>query len=117
MWQMCFGCCGVSYSASAVLFRRLDSTRTLTFSMQTLLLIQNDELAVLMGLLQDVLALLDVAVVIFQAEEGGHQCHVGLNGITKRQQHTFPVNSSQAVFAPEGRMTLKSNSKIGCNIS
>lgn len=40
--------------------------------MQTLLLIENDELAVLVGLLQDVLALLDVAVVIFQAEEGGH---------------------------------------------
>lgn len=57
--------------------------------MQTLLLIQNDELAVLMGLLQDVLALLDVAVVIFQAEEGGHQCHIGLNGIAKRQHHAF----------------------------
>lgn len=58
--------------------------------MQPLLLIQNDELAVLMGLLQDVLALLDVAVVIFQAEEGGHQGHIGLNGITEHQHHTFP---------------------------
>lgn len=43
-----------------------------TFSMQPLLLIQNDELAVLVGLLQHVLALLDVAVVVFQAEEGRH---------------------------------------------
>lgn len=58
--------------------------------MQPLLLIQNDELAVLVGLLQHVLALLDVAVVVFQAEEGRHQCHIGLNGITKCQHHTFP---------------------------
>lgn len=48
--------------------------------MQTLLLVQDDELAVLVGLLQDVLALLDVAVVVFQAEEGGHQRHIGLKG-------------------------------------
>lgn len=48
--------------------------------MQTLLLVENNELAVLMGLLQDVLALLDVAVVVFQTKEGGHQGHIGLNG-------------------------------------
>lgn len=65
--------------------------RTFTFSMQALLLIQNDELAVLVGLLQDVLALLDVAVVVFQAEEGGHQRHIGLHGIRTRQhRRTFP---------------------------
>lgn len=58
--------------------------------MQPLLLIQNDELAVLVCLLQDVLALLNVAVVIFQAEQGRHQCHIGLNGITKCQHNTFP---------------------------
>lgn len=53
--------------------------------MQTLLLIQNDELAVLVGLLQDVLALLDVAVVVFQAEERGNQRHIGLKGIRQGQ--------------------------------
>lgn len=46
--------------------------------MQTFLLIENNELAVLVGFLQDVLALLDVAVVVFQTEEGRHQGHVGL---------------------------------------
>lgn len=50
----------------------------LTFLVQTLLLIEDDELAVLVCLLQDVLALLDVAVVVFQPEEGRHQGHVGL---------------------------------------
>lgn len=64
--------------------------------MQTLLLIENDELAVLVGLLQDVLALLDVAVVIFQAEEGGHQCHIGLNGI--RTCHTHSHSSFHSAF-------------------
>lgn len=50
----------------------------LTFLVQTLLLVEDDELAVLVCLLQDVLALLDVAVVVFQPEEGRHQGHVGL---------------------------------------
>lgn len=64
--------------------------------MQTLLLIQDDELAVLVGLLQDVLALLDVAVVVFQAQEGGHQCHIGLKGTAQRQRHASPdPHSSQ----------------------
>lgn len=77
--------------ANKVLFRGSDSTQTFTFTMETLLLVQDDELAVLMGLLQDVLALLDVAVVVFQAEEGGHQRHIGLKGIRRCQQrHTFP---------------------------
>lgn len=49
--------------------------------MQAFLLIENNELAVLVGLLQDVFALLDVAVVVFQAKEGGHQGHVGLNEV------------------------------------
>lgn len=47
--------------------------------MQALLLIEDNELAVLMGLFQDVLALLDVAMVVLQTKEGGHQGHVGLN--------------------------------------
>lgn len=81
---------------AVVVWRRRVSAEVLkqqnfTFSMQTLLLIEDDELAVLVGLLQDVLALLDVAVVVFQAEEGGHQRHVGLNGIrTRQQRRTFP---------------------------
>ena len=50
----------------------------LTFLVQALLLIKNDQLAVLVSLLEDVLALLDVAVVVLQAQEGGHQGHVGL---------------------------------------
>lgn len=94
-----------------------DSTQTLTFLMQALLLIENDELAVLMGLLQDVLALLDVAVVIFQAEEGGHQCHIGLNGITKHHHHTFPQLIPVRLRFPRRHKTLRSNSKIGCSIS
>ena len=53
--------------------------QTLTFLVQALLLVENNEFAVLVGLLQDVLALLDVAVVVFQTKEGGHQGHVGLN--------------------------------------
>lgn len=65
--------------------RWLSSKQTLTFLVQTLLLIENNELAVLMSLLQDILALLDVAVVVFQAKEGGHQGHIGLNVITKHQ--------------------------------
>lgn len=56
----------------------MTSEQTLTFLVQTLLLIENNELAVLVGLLQDALALLDVAVIVFQSEEGGHQGHVGL---------------------------------------
>lgn len=54
--------------------------------MQTLLLIENNELAVLMGPLQDTLTLLDVAVVVFQAKEGRHQRHVGLNHKTSPLQ-------------------------------
>lgn len=74
--------------------------------MQTLLLVQDDELAVLVGLLQDVLALLDVAVVVLQAEEGGHQRHVGLNGIAKTStSHILTANSAQTrfFFFPRGQ--------------
>lgn len=49
-----------------------------TFLMEPLLLIQDDELAVLVGLLQHMLALFDVAVVVLQAQQGGHQGHVRL---------------------------------------
>lgn len=59
---------------------RCYSTRqTLTFLVQALLLIENNELTVFVGLLQDVLALLNVAVIVLQPKEGGHQGHVGLN--------------------------------------
>lgn len=46
--------------------------------MQAFLLVKNDELAVFMRLLEDVLALFDVAVVVLQAQEGRNQGHVGL---------------------------------------
>lgn len=49
-----------------------------TFLMEPLLLIQDDELAVLVSLLQHVLALLDVAVIVLQAQQGGYQGHVRL---------------------------------------
>lgn len=78
--------------------------QTLTFLVEALLLIENNELAVLMGLFQDILTLLDVAVVVFQAKEGRHQCHIGLNGITK---HQCTLKSNNLVFQ---RKTLKSNS-------
>lgn len=64
--------------------------------MQTLLLIQDDELAVLVGLLQDVLALLNVAVVVFQAEEGGHQCHIGLKGDSTTSTPHIPGSTFQS---------------------
>ena len=50
----------------------------LTFPVQPFLLVEYDELAVLVGLLQDVLALLDVTVVVLQTQQGRHQGHVGL---------------------------------------
>lgn len=50
--------------------------------MQALLLVEDDELAVLVRLLQDVLALLDVAVVVLQAQQRRHHGHVGLRPIT-----------------------------------
>lgn len=53
-----------------------------TFLVQPLLLIEDDELAVLMGLLQDVLTHLDVAVVVLQTQEWGHKGHICLNSGT-----------------------------------
>ncbi len=78
------------------------SEQTLTFLVQTLFLIKNNELAVFVSLLQDVLALLDVAVVVFQAKEGGHEGHVGLNGSKiraglKTKTHIFKPTSIQTV--------------------
>ena len=49
-----------------------------TFLMEPLLLVQDDQFAVLVSLLQHVLALFDVAVVVLQAQQGGHQGHVRL---------------------------------------
>lgn len=51
---------------------------SVTFLMEPLLLIQDDELTVLVSLLQHVLALFDVAVIVLQAQQGGYQGHVGL---------------------------------------
>lgn len=62
--------------------------QTLTFLMQALLLIENNELTVLVGLFQDVLALLDVAVVVLQSKEGGHQGHVSLKNIRAEEHIT-----------------------------
>ena len=49
-----------------------------TFLVEPLLLIQDDQLAVLVSLLQHVLALFDVAVIVLQTQQGGHQGHVRL---------------------------------------
>lgn len=43
-----------------------------TFLVEPLLLVQDDQLAVLVSLLQHVLALFDVAVIVLQTEQGGH---------------------------------------------
>lgn len=67
--------------------KRLDSR--LTFLVQALLLVQDDELAVLVRLLQDVLALLDVAVVVLQAQQRRNQGHVGL-----QPNHSEQFNAS-----------------------
>ena len=50
------------------------------FLVEPLLLIQNDQLAVLVSLLQHVLTLFDVAVIVLQTEQGGHEGHVRLQG-------------------------------------
>lgn len=68
--------------------------RRLTFLVEALLLVEDNELAVLVGLLQDVLALLDVAVVVLQAKEGGHHGHVGLNG----EEHLIKKNMKTTRF-------------------
>lgn len=70
----------------------------LTFLVQALLLIQNDELAVLVRLLQDVLALLDVAVVVLQAQQWRNQGHVGLQPITVTSS-TLQLESSSWTLA------------------
>ena len=49
-----------------------------TFLVEPLLLIQDDQLAVLVSLLQHVLALFDVSVIVLQTHQGGHQGHVRL---------------------------------------
>lgn len=69
----------------------LTSIQSLTFLVQALLLIKNNELAVLVGFLQNVLALLDVAVVVLKTEERGHQGHVCLNRKYEYQTFIHPV--------------------------
>ena len=59
--------------------------QTLTFLVQSLLLIENNELTVLVSLLQDILALLDVTVVVLQTQERRHKSHIGLDN--KNGQH------------------------------
>lgn len=59
--------------------------------MQAFLLVKNDELAVFMRLLEDVLALFDVAVVVLQAQEGRNQGHVGLAHKLKKKK-TFYIS-------------------------
>lgn len=54
--------------------------QSLTFLVQTLLLIQDNQFTVLVSLLQHLLTLVNVAVVVLQTKEGGHQRHVGLQG-------------------------------------
>lgn len=87
------------YQIDGLQHRWYITRQTHTFLVQALLLIENNELAVLVGLLQDVLTLLNVAVVVLQSKEGGHQGHVGLNGgrqeqITKRITSSPNINRS-----------------------
>lgn len=58
--------------------------QSLTFLVQTLLLIQDNQFTVLVSLLQHLLTLVNVAVVVLQTKEGGHQRHVGLQGEQRR---------------------------------
>lgn len=51
--------------------------------MEPLLLIQDDQLTVLVSLLQHMLTLLDVTVVVLQAQQGSHQGHICLWGRQK----------------------------------
>lgn len=82
-------------------------SQTLTFLVQAFLLVQNNELAVLVSFLQDVLALLDVAVVVLQTQERGHQGHVclrerGHGQITQHEHQTFSnMNPDAAAVHPK----------------
>lgn len=81
--------------------RWLTSSKTLTFLVQALLLIENNELAVLVSLLEDILALLDVAVVVLQTKEGGHQGHVGLKrGEDKCRLHNMNTKHFKTFIYP-----------------
>ena len=62
---------------------RCPSPHLVTFLVEPLLLVQDYQLAVLVSLLQHVLALFDVAVVVLQAQQRGHQGHIRL----QRKQH------------------------------
>lgn len=78
--------------------------------MEPLLLIQDDELTVLVRLLQHMLALFDVAVIVLQAQQGGHQGHVGLQrGRTSAQvlPGDLPL-PAKACFRQEGQGFNKS---------
>lgn len=62
-------------------------SQTHTFLVQALLLIENNELTVLVGFLQNILALLDVAVVVLQTKERGDEGHVGLSMARAKHVH------------------------------
>lgn len=62
---------------------------TITFLVQALLFIENNELAVLVSLLQDILALLDVAMIVLQTKEGGHKGHVCLDEVRIKSRSPF----------------------------
>lgn len=62
---------------------------TITFLVQALLFIENNELAVLVSLLQDILALLDVAMIVLQAKERGHKGHVCLDEVRIKSRSPF----------------------------
>lgn len=66
-----------------------------TFLVESLLLIQDDQLTVLVSLLQHVLTLFDVAVIVLQAQQGSHQGHVRLQWRQDFSRNCFP-----------GRLTL-----------
>lgn len=74
------------------------SSGALTFPVQALLLVQNDQLAVLVRLLQDVLALLDVAVVVLQAQQGGDEGHVGLSEEGQHQRFIFVIIGAEILL-------------------
>lgn len=82
-----------------------------TFLVEPLLLIQDDQLTVLVRLLQYMLALLDVAVVVLQAQQRGHQGHVRLQ--RKQDFHGNRVVKGDPHPRPPRRPSLLQAGRLG----
>lgn len=67
--------------------RSIKALPPITFLMEPLLLVQDYQFTVLVSLLQHMFTLFDMAVIVLQAQQGGHQGHVRL-----QKQQDFSEN-------------------------